>query len=67
MMVDPRATTGWPLDKASETSADTLTKAFEFVGWRWLLRFDSLLTITDDDEEDTIFPSSGGAKACPGL
>ncbi|WRX32798.1 hypothetical protein QQP08_025285 [Theobroma cacao] len=60
MMVDSRATTGWPLDKASETSADTLTKAFEFVGRRWLLRFDSLFRADDDadddDEEDAIFP-----------
>ena len=60
MMVDSRATTGWPLDKASEISADTLTKAFEFVGRRWLLRFNSLLTaLADDDEdeeEDAIFP-----------
>ena len=58
MMVDSRATTGWPLDKASEISADTLTKAFEFVGRRWLERFDSLFTATDDDddEEEAIFP-----------
>lgn len=55
-MVDSRATTGRPLDKASEISAETFTKAFEFVGRRWLVRLVSLLTATEEEDgDDAIF------------